>query len=130
MAKVSGLEDFEADVRKTNGHLERELSGIVTDGAKVVEAEIRRRAPRATGELLANLEVEPRRSRRRGRASAVVEIESSGEGGEVRQAIFVEYGTYKMPARPFFRPGVDAARERTETQMENQLADIIQEGHG
>lgn len=130
MAKVSGLDEFEAYVLRTNARLERELPSVVIEGARIVEDEIRHRAPRATGELLANLEVEPIRSRRAGRASAVVEVESSGPGGEVRQAIFVEFGTYKMPAHPFFRPGVDASRERSEMQMEQQITNIIKEGNG
>lgn len=123
MAAVSGLDEFEADVRENNRTLTRALPRIVMGGARMVKDEIQRRAPRRTGALVRRLNTTEFRGAQR--ASAVVQIDDSGKGGIEHKAIFLEYGTVKMAPKPFFRPGVDAMRDRAEAQMEKQIEGLI-----
>lgn len=77
--------------------------------AKVIEAEVRARAPVNTGTLVASLD--KKSSLRQSKASATIQVERSGPEGTEHYAIFQEYGTSKMPAHPFMRPGFEAAKQ-------------------
>jgi HK97 gp10 family phage protein len=117
------LRAFERDCREQSRELERVLPAIVTEAAALVESEVRRRAPRRTGALVSHLDSTA--ARRRSSATATVQIEDSAGGGEEHYAVYDEYGTSTMPAKPFFRPGVEAARERAEDLIEQKLDSVI-----
>ena len=46
-------------------------------------------------------------------------------GLEPRYDIYLEYGTAKMPAHPFFRPGVEAARSSVVSHMTSEIEKVI-----
>lgn len=123
MADVSGLAEMEAAIAALNRELEAELPAIALAGADIVEAEIAARAPRRTGALVSSLEDEV--ERRRGTASAIVQVEDSAASGTEHYAIFQEYGTSKMPAHPFFRPGVEAAKPKVEAALVAGIQNVI-----
>jgi HK97 gp10 family phage protein len=54
-------------------------------------------------------------------AVATVEIQRSGPDGTEHYAIFQEFGTSKMPAQPFFRTGIEAAKPQITTVMGQAL---------
>lgn len=123
MADVSGLDDMHAAIAALNRELESELPGIALAGAEIVEAEVAARAPRRTGALVSSLDAEA--ELRRGAASAVVQVDDSAKGGGEHYAIFIEYGTSRMAARPFFRPGVEAAKPKVEAALVAGIQNVI-----
>jgi HK97 gp10 family phage protein len=123
MANVSGLAELNAAIAALKADLRRELPAVAMAGADIVAAEIEPRIPRRTGELAASLDEEPGAGRNS--ASATVEIVQSGPGGQEHKAIFLEYGTSKMPAHPFFRPGVEAAKPKVEAALVAGIQNVI-----
>lgn len=77
--------------------------------ASVIEAEIRRRVPVDTGLLRDSLTHQSHR--RQAAASVTIEMPHSGPDGTEHYAIFKEYGTSKMRAEPFMRPGFAASKD-------------------
>ncbi|MDD2728175.1 HK97-gp10 family putative phage morphogenesis protein [Malikia sp.] len=115
---VSGLADLNQSIERISQEVRAKLPELVMQAATLVEAEIRMRAPVDTGRLVSSLDAKA--VRRMDAASATVQIERSGPDGTEHYAIFHEFGTSREPARPFFRPGVEAARQ--------QMQDIIIDG--
>jgi HK97 gp10 family phage protein len=89
------------------------LDGLAFDAAMaaavVIEGEIRLRVPVLTGKLRESLVKKSRR--REAAASVVIEMPHSGPDGTEHYAIFQEFGTSKMPAHPYMRPGFEAGKE-------------------
>lgn len=78
-------------------------------GAEVLLAEMQSRVPRDTGTLHDSLEIRRRRD----------DLEV-GPGPEGFYGAFLEFGTSKMAARPWFRPAVDSARRRAVRAIERE----------
>jgi HK97 gp10 family phage protein len=114
-----GLDELSADIDAMIADLEASLPEIVMTAAEVIEAEIRQRAPVDTGALVRSLD--SKADRRKGAASATVQMERSGPDGTEHYAIFQEFGTSKMAARPFFRPGVEAAAPKVQELVSAQI---------
>lgn len=72
---------------------------LVRSTALFVEADAKRRAPVRTGALRRSIQSVIRA------AAAVVRV-------GVDYGVYVEYGTHRMPARPYLRPAVEAAVPR------------------
>ena len=123
MADVQGLQELQQAIAGLTRQLQDQLPQIALAGAQIVEAEIASRAPRDTGALIASLEAKS--TRRSNSASATVPIAESARGGVEHYAIFQEFGTSKMPAHPFFRPGVEAARAKVEQQLTQDILKVI-----
>lgn len=124
-SEIFGLAELTANVNAINAQLRAALPEIVMQAAEILEVEIRSRAPVDTGALVASLDAKA--DRRKDAVSATVEIERSGKDGTEHYAIFQEFGTSKMPAQPFFRPGVEAAREKVGALMSNRVLEIIEQ---
>ncbi|MFZ6813748.1 HK97-gp10 family putative phage morphogenesis protein [Undibacterium sp. Rencai35W] len=122
-AQVTGLDDFAASVDALHNALRAALPDIVVDGAAIIEAEIRARAPVRTGNLASAIDTIETHGI--DTASAIVQIDDSAQGQQEHYAIFEEFGTSKQPARPFFRPGVQAAAPRAQEMMVERIASII-----
>ncbi len=122
-AKVTGMDELAASIDALHNELRAALPDIVADGAAVIEAEIRARAPVRTGSL-ANA-IDTIESHSTDTASATVQVDDSAQGQQEHYAIFDEFGTSKQPARPFFRPGVQAAAPRAQALMVERIASII-----
>jgi len=118
-----GLAELSANIDALNKRLSAAIPEIVMQAALVVEQEIRQRAPVDTGKLVRSLDAKA--SRREASASATVQIERSGPDGTEHYAIFNEFGTSKMRAQPFFRPGVEAARSRVDELMTQEILKTV-----
>lgn len=123
MAEVNGLQELTASIEALTRRLQEQLPHIVATGGDIVFGEIHSRMPSDTGDMAAHLDESP--SDRREAAYVTVEIVTSGQGGPEHKAIFQEYGTSNMPASPFFRPGVEAARPRVEAQITADVLKVI-----
>ena len=124
-AQVTGLDDLAASIDALNSELRAALPEIVLDGAAIIESEIRARAPVRTGSLASAINIIETHSN--DAASATVQIDDSAQGQQEHYAIFDEFGTSKQPARPFFRPGVQAAAPRAQQLMVERIASIIED---
>lgn len=122
-AQVVGLDGLIASIDALHNELRAALPDIVADGAAIIADEIRARAPVRTGSL-ANA-VDTIESHSVDSASAIVQVDASAQGQQEHYAIFDEFGTSKQPARPFFRPGVQAAAPRAQALMVERIASII-----
>ncbi|MGI4849322.1 MAG: HK97-gp10 family putative phage morphogenesis protein [Janthinobacterium lividum] len=119
-----GLAELSANIAALNARLQNALPEIVMAAADIVEAEIRQRAPVDTGDLVKSLDAKA--DRRKDSASATVQIERSGPDGTEHYAVFQEFGTSRMPAQPFFRPGVEAARGKVEAHLAESIKKLVE----
>jgi HK97 gp10 family phage protein len=110
-ASVEGIEDFKAQSLQLKAKLEFDLSAILLGAVVPITAEIQARMPVRTGDLSRHLQVTA--SKTSNGASATIEIADSEVGEAEQKAVFLEFGTSKMAAEPFFRPGFEAGKERT-----------------
>jgi HK97 gp10 family phage protein len=122
-AEQFGLAELTANIAALNRKLADALPGIVMQAAAIVEAEIAARAPVDTGVLVHSLDAKS--ERRQTSASATVQIERSGPDGTEHYAIFNEFGTSKMRAQPFFRPGIEAARGKVDALMAQEITALV-----
>lgn len=123
MDNVTGLNEFTNSIETLKLQLHESLPQIVLAAANIVFDEISGRIPHDTGDLAGHLDETENNP---GNASFVtVEIGQSGPGGIEHKGIFLEYGTSKMAARPFFRPGVDASREKAEQLLQSRILKVI-----
>jgi HK97 gp10 family phage protein len=125
MAEIQGLRELEREIAANVRKLQDALPQIAQDGADIVFKEIDSRMPRDTGDMAAHLD--ENEGSRGNSASVTVEVVNSGPHGEEHKAIFQEYGTSRMPANPFFRPGIEAARQRVEAQMAQDILRVIEQ---
>ena len=123
MDDVTGLAEMAASFSALNMEMAQALPGIVLQGALIVQKEVKARAPVDTGALLASIDTIA--AKRALSASATVQAEDSAQGGIEHYAVFKEYGTSKMPAQPFFRPGVEAARGKVEELVTAQILSVV-----
>ncbi len=105
------------------------LSGVSMDAAlaaaTVIEDEIRQRVPVNSGLLRDSLD--KKSERRQASASVVIEMPHSGPDGTEHYAIFQEFGTAKMPAHPFMRPGFEASKNAAIQAAESVIQQKLKE---
>ncbi len=115
---VKGLAELEAGLIELGARVGgRVLNTATQAGARELAKEIKRRAPVKTGKLKKNIVVSRKRNRgkrKTGEASYVVHIRKKGKAGNPQNAFYgywVEHGTSKQPAQPFFCPAIEAKRK-------------------
>lgn len=111
-------------ITRLNADLAAALPGIVLEAGAIAEQEIAARAPVRTGALKRSIDEQSTRSA--AGATAIVEVADSDQSGAEHYAVFDEYGTSHQPARPFFRPGFEAAKPAMEQFIINSILSIIQ----
>jgi HK97 gp10 family phage protein len=97
-------------------------------GMKLVQEEAKRVAPVGeTGDLKSAIKIRAGKTRR---GSIAIEVRV-GEGdfkGDQYYAAFLEYGTSRMPAKPFLRPALDQAGPKARAvAMEKLLSGVERE---
>src|SRR5262245_18453315 len=110
-AVVKGLE-------KLRKNLSQFLDGVelivapdaLVKGAQMIQGGMSQRAPRRTGQLAGDIEIEVKF--KRGRMVARI-----GPSPESFYARFLEFGTRTLAARPFMRPTIDADGPRAVAVM-------------
>lgn len=89
------------------------LQAVVAETAVNVSGDAKQRAPVRTGNL--------RRSIITRHHGGLLSIVSS----DVEYGPYVEYGTSKMPARPFLLPALEANRARFEERVRSTIARLV-----
>jgi len=145
--EIQGLDQLEqALLQLAEPAANRALRKGMRVGSNVIRDEIRSRAPVDTGTLKKEIKVRKlrdrpgsiafkigvktmrkvyantKRNRRMRRAGKVYEVDGAGY-----YAKFNEYGTSKMTAQPFMRPGAEAKAEEAVGSMQSALSEAIDE---
>lgn len=100
------------EIDKLKKKVRESISAGVSLSADAVKKEIRNRAPSDTGEL--------RDSIKTAKNGTVVSVYSDSD-----HAGFVEFGTSKMAAKPFFRPAIDTSKSAFFSTMKKTIQDAI-----
>src|SRR5690348_2314368 len=111
MGHIEGMAEARRALDQLNDHVQKLVAKTaLREGQAVIAAEVERRAPVSSrpgnptpGSLRRSIRKMPVRLTKRG---AITSIRVDDVA-----AVPNEYGTSKMTAQPFFRPGVDAKRE-------------------
>lgn len=92
--KLEGAEELKRLLRQTPESIKSRVSGVIATSTFSVAARMRQSAPARTGKL-----------------SASITSDATGLRGRVFIGAyywhFIEFGTVRMPARPFVRPAVE-----------------------
>lgn len=123
MGDIQGLGELSSSFAGLINDLESALPNLVLESAEIIEKEIQSRAPVSTGALISAIDTSSAHTK--STASATVQVEHSGQEGIEHYAIFKEFGTSKMPAEPFFRPGVAAAADPVRDHLTNGILGVI-----
>lgn len=124
-ATITGLGDMVNGLQQVDAALRTSALQQATDAAAaVLISNILPNMPNKTGQLRQALRVS-RIPAPAGRARATVEVANSKPGQANHEAIFVEYGTVKIPAKPFMRTGfatgAAAAQEAAISSLKSNL---------
>lgn len=119
---LTGDKQLAAALRALPDRLQRgALRTAARRAGGVVRAEMRRRAPVDTGFLRRQIKTRSIQRNRRGIVGVTVGASARDYTGQAFYASFIEYGTSRMPARPFLRPAFTAARGRAEAIFAEEL---------
>ena len=121
--KTTGLAEFKQAVERLPAAVEAACRKVARDTALRVAAEARRRVPVDTGQTRDSIVVRPRVEQKR----YEVEAGSARHGRAANVAIWLEYGTVKMSARPFMRPALDGEQDRYRRELEAEVSRTAQE---
>ncbi|WP_241475258.1 HK97-gp10 family putative phage morphogenesis protein [Priestia flexa] len=112
--KFTGLETLQKQLKQLENIGDQIVAKALRAGAEVLRQEIIKRAPRHTGNLIEKIIV-----------SKVVEghIDIGPEVKGAFYARFLEYGTSKMPAKPFIEPAFLVVKDKIQAVM----AEVVQQ---
>ncbi len=115
--KIEGLDALDKAVRKLPQNIQkRVLKGALRAGGRVIAKEAKQRAPKKTGTLRKSISVQVGKTRQGG-AIAFVTTKP-----EAFYSHMIEFGTSKIPAKPFLRPAFDATQQETIKAIGDALA--------
>jgi len=109
------IADLESFIKTTLSKSDRRKK-IVTKGGAIMAAKIKRLAPLGpTGNLKKSIVAKPFQAA--GPSDAFVAIDRK----IAPHAHLIEYGTVKMPAKPFFRRGIEQSKGKAFAYIEKEL---------
>ena len=112
---LKGLQELEPAIAK------KILRSAMRQAAKPILDEAKRRVPVLTGELRKSLKIRALKRNNKGRIGVVISTEKGFFKGETFYGAFLEFGTKKMPAKPFIRPAFEANKARAVRIVEQAL---------
>jgi HK97 gp10 family phage protein len=97
MARFKGVKSFKRIAKELSEETQQEVKGLVRDTTLAIEADAKRNSPVDTGYLKRHIKSELAGGGNRG----IVTSDADYSG-------YVEWGTSRTPAQPFFFPAVSA----------------------
>lgn len=120
--QIDGLEDFVLTLRSLPSSVADNLiRQAVYEAFKPALKAIRALCPVKTGTLRDSIQIEVRRNSNGGYTALIV-CNQGDFLGLTFYAAFIEYGTLKLPAQPFMRPGFDGSIAEVMRNLEQLLA--------
>lgn len=118
--EIEGTKELEKAFARLGKQASEHLEESVLSGAEIIRQSAIQKAPYKTGNLRGNIE----------KATSLksfgrVEVDI-GPNRKAWYAHFLEYGTSKMPAKPFLRPAIDENRDTASREILGQLKSIIE----
>lgn len=111
---VKGLDKLTRKLDELPEHIAAGARQAVRDETHEVAEDMRRTAPRLTGELARSIQAEVKDLE--GRAAATA-----------RHAVFVEYGTSSTPEQPFAAPAAERSRRRFPKRIREAVGEALKE---
>lgn len=128
------LSGINAQLDKLTKGVEKAVRPVAQAGAQVLYDEIRNRVPMSAKPHKSGKKLYTPGNLRRAIYQAYAQDESSADAAYYRiswnkanafYGNFLEFGTAKMAAQPFLRPGFDAANSRAIKAMQDKAAELI-----
>lgn len=122
------IQSFQKQIGQLPIKLKRQLATTIKKEAERLTTAIKAAAPVDTGALRDSVKV------RRRRNDLDLEVTAGGDAtvhgerrphGEADYALFVEYGTRKKPAHPFFYPTARAMQKSIEKNIANAVKEVL-----
>jgi HK97 gp10 family phage protein len=125
--KVAGLKELERKLLTFEPKLGRKIiRQALRSGAKVIHSAVKADVPVETGALKESLKVRAMRKRKHSYGVMIATSEGWFKGDEFYGA-FLEFGTSKMPARPFVRPAFDSEKDNAAKIIVNEIKQGIEQ---
>ena len=122
--QVHGTKELIADLRKAKVDVQNDARRVLREMADKIADDARGRVPVDTGSLKNS--IKPSVSKRQLEAS--VSAGGNVGGTDTYYAVFVEFGTHKMPARPFLYPSGRAHEQETEERLTAVMYEALRKG--
>ena len=121
--RIDGLKDLEKDFKRlTKSFKPEEVKKASMEAAQIIRDEAERRAPLGpTGNLKKSNVVKPLNKDKK-KPSAIAAVDRK----VAPHAHFVEFGTSKMTARPFFRPAVELEGPKAAQKFRDSLKKLVE----
>lgn len=114
--QIRGGEELAAALESCGKVMERKiLRTAMRQAAAPILAEAKRRAPVLTGQLRKSLRIRSLKRKVNGQVGVVISTAKGFFKGDEFYGAFHEFGTKKMPARPFIRPAFEANKAQAIT---------------
>lgn len=107
--QIRGGEELAAALESLGPAMEKKiLRSAMREAAKPILDDAKRRAPVLTGQLRKSLKIRAIKRNRKGQVGVVISTAKGFFKGDEFYGAFHEFGTKRMPARPFIRPAFEA----------------------
>lgn len=113
---IRGAEELAAALQELGKAMEKKiLRSAMRQAATIILEDAKRRAPVLTGQLRKSLRIRAIKRTRKGQVGVVISTSKGFFKGDDFYGGFHEFGTKKMPARPFIRPAFEANKSKAIT---------------
>jgi HK97 gp10 family phage protein len=121
--KIEGLRELGLALKELDSRVQKRIARSATAaGARVIASEARARVPVNTGNVKKNIRTANLKPIQPGLQESAVGVRVKGKTKESAfYWTFLEFGTAKMPAKPFIRPAFEAKKQEAAERMKEQL---------
>jgi len=120
--KIDGLKELEKDFKRlTKCFKPEEIKKVAVDSAEIIRADAERRAPLGPTGKLKKSNVVKTLDRNKKRPAAIAAVDRK----VAPHAHFMEFGTSKMAAKPFFRPAVETQGDKAASKFRDSLEKLV-----
>ncbi|MEK4871578.1 HK97-gp10 family putative phage morphogenesis protein [Niallia sp. FSL W8-1348] len=111
--EFEGLQELMAEIERTNRGMENARDEALKAGGEVMQKETEKAAPKKTGNLKANIKISDIED---GNIFVYVDNQGKAYYGHMH-----EFGTSKMPAKPFMAPSLNKSKMKINQAMAEKL---------
>lgn len=125
---ISGLEPLLKKLKTLEPKIAKKvLRQSLRAGAKIIQTAAKAKAPVKSGQLRKAIKVRAQKRTRRGTIGVNVSVGEKDFAGEVFYGSFIEFGSSKMPARPFMKPAFQENKAAALQVIQDGIAAGIEE---